>query len=583
MPTRVRDFWRYTRRAWALAGPYWSSEERWRARLLLAACVALTLAMVFLTVLYNDWNRLFFEAIQNKDFESFGPLLVRFMVLATLFIVGAVARRYLMLMLQMRWRIWLTRQFLNRWFESNVYYRLEIGRDRADNPDQRIAEDLRMFAFNTLDLAFGFLSSAVTLVSFVGILWVISGPLAVTIGDLSFEIPGYMVWVALLYAIAGSVLTHLVGRPLIPLNFQQQRVEADLRFGLIRLRENAEGVALYRGEDTERQDVESRIERIRANWWQLMKYTKNITLLTTAYDQLAGIFPILVAAPKYFSGAISLGVLTQIGNAFGQVQGSLSWFVESYGSLASWKATVDRLLTFQEAMDAVAAQRSQDRIGVTRNGTSHIYTDGLELHLPDGQVIVPDVNLSVVPGERLLISGPTGAGKSTLFRALAGIWPFGHGQVHMPADANLLFLPQRPYLPIASLRAAATYPSRAGTVEDAAIREALLAVGLDGFADRLDDVDNWSLQMSGGEQQRLAIARAILQGPDWLFMDEATAALDEASEHQIYTLLRHRLPHTAIVSIAHRSGVAEFHSRHVRIGASAAPVPQAPTLVAAGG
>ena len=583
MSTRVQNLLRYTRRAWALAGPYWSSEERWRARMLLAACVALTLAMVFLTVLYNDWNRLFFEAIQNKDFESFGPLLLRFVVLAGLFIVGAVARRYLMLMLQMRWRIWLTRQFLTRWFDNNAYYRLEVANGRADNPDQRIAEDLRMFAFNTLDLAFGFLSSAVTLVSFVSILWVISGPLAVTVGDFSFEIPGYMVWVALVYAVAGSVLTHLVGRPLIPLNFEQQRVEADLRFGLIRLRENAEGVALYRGEDTERQDVESRIERIRANWWQLMRYTKNLTLLTTAYDQLAGIFPILVAAPRYFSGAISLGVLTQIGNAFGQVQGSLSWFVESYGSLASWKATVDRLLTFQEAMDAVAPRTSQPRISVTRNGTSHLSTDGLELRLPDGRVIVPDMNLSVVPGERVLISGPTGAGKSTLFRALAGIWPFGHGQVHIPEDANLLFLPQRPYLPIASLRAAATYPASADSVEDAAIREALVAVGLGAFADRLDDVDNWSLQMSGGEQQRLAIARAILQRPDWLFLDEATAALDEASEHQLYTLLSHRLPDSAIVSIAHRSGVAEFHSRHVHLGAGAAPLAQAATLVAAGG
>jgi putative ATP-binding cassette transporter len=583
MPTRVRNIWRYTRRAWALAGPYWSSEERWRARMLLAACVALTLAMVFLTVLYNDWNRLFFEAIQDKDFESFGPLLLRFMVLAALFIVGAVARRYLMLMLQMRWRIWLTRQFLNRWFGNNAYYRLEIGNGRADNPDQRIAEDLRMFAFNTLDLAFGFLSSAVTLISFISILWVISGPLAVTIGDFSFEIPGYMVWVALLYAVVGSVLTHLVGRPLIRLNFDQQRVEADLRFGLIRLRENAEGVALYRGEDTELQDVESRIERIRANWWQLMKYTKNITLLTTAYDQLAGIFPILVAAPRYFSGAISLGVLTQIGNAFGQVQGSLSWFVESYGSLASWKATVDRLLTFEEAMDAVAPQTSRPGIRVARNGTSQVWADGLELQLPDGRVIVPDTSLSVVPGERVLISGPTGAGKSTLFRALAGIWPFGRGMVHVPEDANLLFLPQRPYLPIASLRAAATYPAAAGSVEDAAIREALQAVGLDGFADRLDDVDNWSLQMSGGEQQRLAIARAILQHPDWLFMDEATAALDEASEHQLYTLIGQRLPHTAIVSIAHRSGVAEFHSRHICLEASAAPLPRAATLVAASG
>jgi putative ATP-binding cassette transporter len=401
-----------------------------------------------------------------------------------------------------------------------------------------------------------------------------------TIGDVSFEIPGYMVWVALLYAIGGSVLTHVVGKPLVGLNFQQQRVEADLRFGLVRLRENAEGVALYRGEGIERADMDSRISRIRGNWWQLMRCTKNLTFLTTAYDQLAEIFPILVAAPRYFSGAISLGVLTQIGNAFGQVQGALSWFVESYSSLAAWKATVDRLLTFQEAMNAVAHETDRSHIAITRNGTTRLRTEQLELALPDGRVILPDMNLSVLPGERVLISGPTGTGKSTLFRALAGIWPFGHGQVHIPANAHFLFLPQRPYLPIASLRAAATYPAAGDSFDDDDVREVLEAVGLGKFAERLGEVSNWSLQMSGGEQQRLAIARAMLQRPDWLFLDEATAALDDAAEQHVYTLLRERLPHTAIVSIAHRTGVAAYHTRHICLGSTALPEPRPMELLA---
>jgi putative ATP-binding cassette transporter len=534
----------------------------------MVAIIALTLGLVFLNVLLNDWNREFFEAIQNKDFESFGPLLIRFSLLAAIFIVGAVFRLYLTQMLQMRWRIWLTRQFLDQWFSQHVYYRLELGRGGADNPDQRIAEDLRMFAFNTLSLFFGFLGSVVTLVSFIGILWVISGPLALSIFGFDLEIQGYMVWVAIGYAVIGSFLTHFVGRPLIRLNFQQQRVEADLRFGLVRLRENSEGVALYGGESTERRDLDSRVDRIRANWWQLMRYTKNLTFLTTGYDQLADIFPILVAAPRYFTGAISLGVLTQIGNAFGQVQGSLSWFVESYGSLADWKATVDRLLTFEEAMEAARRQAMQQTgIHVVPNGTAAVHADHLELGLPDGSVIVPDVSLDVAPGERVLISGPTGAGKSTLFRAMAGIWPFGAGQVHVPSDAHMLFLPQRPYLPIASLRDAMLYPdpTRAGSVDDATLRDVLDAVGLDAFTNRLDDVDNWSMQMSGGEQQRLAIARAILQRPTWLFLDEATAALDDESEQAMYSLLRSRLPDTAIVSIAHRQGVAAFHTRQIAL------------------
>jgi vitamin B12/bleomycin/antimicrobial peptide transport system ATP-binding/permease protein len=561
---RLRAAARFAKRAWTLAAPYWSSEERWRARILLAAVVILTLALVYLSVLYNDWSRDFGEAIQNKDFQAFGPLLLRFSVLAALFILGAVFRRYLTLMLQMRWRLWTTRHFLDRWLGDRVYYRLEIAEQRADNPDQRIAEDLRLFTFNTLDLALGLLSSAVTLVSFVAILWVISGPLPLSAGPLSVVIPGYMVWVAVLYALFGSVLTHLIGRPLIGLNFQQQRVEADLRFGLIRLRENAEGVALYRGESVERGAIETRLERIRANWWQLMRYTKNLTFLTTGYDQLAGIFPTLVAAPRYFAGAITLGVLSQIGNAFGQVQGSLSWFVESYASLANWKATADRLLTFQDAMERATTLTARlPGIEMVSNGIGDVRAEHVDLQMPGGGTILSDTSISIARGERVLISGPTGVGKSTLFRALAGIWPFGAGQIQVPKHAHLLFLPQRPYLPIASLREAVSYPAVSGAFDDSDIAEALTATGLGSFVGRLDDVEHWNLQMSGGEQQRLAIVRALLHRPEYLFLDEATAALDDPAERSMYELLTERLPNTAIVSIAHRTGVGAFHERRI--------------------
>ena len=556
---RLSNGLRFARSAWGLVGPYLRSEERWRARALLALIVVLTLGLVFLQVLFNDWNRQFFEALQNKDFASFGPLLLRFGIIAALYIVGAVYRLYFQQMLQMRWRVWLTHEYVENWLSRRTYYRMEVAGRTADNPDQRISEDVQLFTSTTLSLALGLLSSVVTLVSFVAILWIISGPLAFALGPLSVNIPGYMVWVAVLYALAGSLLTHFIGRPLIGLNFARQRVEADFRFGLVRLRENAEGVALYGGEDAEQSGLRGRVERIRANWWQLMGFTKRLTFMTVGYDQIGAVFPLVVAAPRYFEGAITLGVLAQIGNAFGQVQGSLSWFLESYGQLAAWKATVDRLLTFRMAMDA-AQLAPGTGIELVVDGATGVRAEHVDLALPDGHVMLADTSVVITPGERLLVTGPSGIGKSTLFRALAGIWPFGRGRIQMPAPERRLFLPQRSYIPIASLRDAVTYPAASGTYDDTALREVLHAVGLHGFVDRLDDVETWSLQLSVGEQQRLAIARALLHHPDWLFLDEATSALDEASEAMLYTLLSERLPNAAIVSVAHRAQVARFHT-----------------------
>src|SRR5919202_492480 len=337
-------------KVWRLAAPYWNSEERWRARLLLAVIVAMTLGQVVLNVRFNDWNRRFYEGLQNRAAASFAPLMVEFSILAVIYIIVAVYRLYLRQMLEMRWRVWLTRRTIGAWLDRGAYYRLELQDRRTDNPDQRIAEDLRLFTSTTLTLSLGLLGSLVTLVSFATILWTISGSLSVPVGDATIEIPGYMIWVAAAYALVGSIFTHLVGRRLIPLNFEQQQREADFRFGLIRLRENAEGVALYGGEGPERSDLLGRFERIRSNWWGIMSYTKRLTFYVTGYDQIAILFPFLVASPRYFAGEITLGVLTQTADAFGRVQGTLSWFVENYGALATWKATVDRLLTFQDAL-----------------------------------------------------------------------------------------------------------------------------------------------------------------------------------------------------------------------------------------
>jgi vitamin B12/bleomycin/antimicrobial peptide transport system ATP-binding/permease protein len=555
---------RFLGQVWRLTAPYWNSEERWRARLLLTIIVLMTLGQVFINVRFNDWNRRFYEGLQNKDAASFVPLIVEFSILAVIYILVAVYRLYFRQMLEMRWRVWLTRRTVSAWLDGRAYYRLELQDRRTDNPDQRIAEDLRLFTSNTLGLSLGLLGSLVTLVSFAAILWSISGSLTFDLAGGTIVVPGYMIWVALAYAIVGSIFTHVVGRRLIPLNFEQQQREADFRFGLIRLRENAEGVALYGGEGPERNDLLGRFERIRSNWWGIMNYTKRLTFYVTGYDQIAILFPFLVASPRYFAGEITLGVLAQTADAFGRVQGTLSWFVENYGALATWKATVDRLLTFQSAIDRLHAEAQRPAgLRVVQDGTGGLRAHDIDLLLPSGRPLLTGANLAVETGERLLISGPTGTGKSTLFRAIAGLWPFGRGTIEVPSHASRLFLPQRPYLPIGTLREVISFPSPSGTFDDEAIRRVLAATGLSAFVNSLDQAQNWSLQMSVGEQQRLAIARALLQRPDWLFLDEATSAVDAEGERRLYQALLEHLPDTSIVSIAHHEGVAQYHARKI--------------------
>jgi putative ATP-binding cassette transporter len=551
---------------WKLTAPYWRSEEKWRAWALLVAIVSLSLSTVYLLVLLNDWNRQFFNALEQKDEEDFFVLLLYFCFIAAVYIAAVVYETYLEQSLQMRWRIWLSRQYLDDWLGKQVYYRIELDHRGTDNPDQRIAEDLRLFTSGTLSLVLGLIREAVTLASFAVILWNLSGALPLKLGGSEISVPGYLLWAALLYALVGSVLTHFVGRRLIGLNFQQERYEADFRYSLVRLRENAEGVALYRGEGPEKGHLLDRIEWIRRNWWQLMHYTKRLNMFTVGYNPVAIVFPYFVAGHRYFSGAVPLGGLTQIAGAFGQVQSSLSWFVNNYSTLANWKASVDRLLTFHRALEDAAAELARhDTIEVQRDGGKSVRAEGLDLALPNGRTILADTAFTIEPGERLLITGPSGSGKSTLFRALAGIWPYGHGRVRVPAEARVLFLPQKPYIPIGTLRNAVAYPGTESDFPDDAIRAALDTVKLEDLTPRLDERQNWSMQLSGGEQQRLALARALLHRPDWLFLDEATAALDEATERHLYEALAARLPRSTVVSIAHRPTVAAYHQRRLAL------------------
>ncbi len=553
-------------RAWQLAKPYWRSDERRSAWLLLVSIISLSLCIVYLLVVLNDWNRQFFNAIEQKNKDDFYQLLIQFCSIALAYILVAAARAYLRQSLEMRWRIWLTRTYLGEWLDDQVYYRLEQNARGTDNPDQRIADDLRQFTSASLALTLDLLQQVVTLASFIVILWTVSGALAFTIGGTDWTIPGYMVWVAVLYAIAGSIATFYVGRPLIGLNFRQERFEADFRFSLVRMREHAEGIALYRGERAEHAHLQGNVEGIRSNWWRIMRANLKLNLLTNTYGQIAVVFPFFVAAPRYFAGTITFGTLTQIADAFGTVQSSLSWFVQSYASLAGWKASVDRLLTFHDAVKDAAGE-ARDQPGVKRgdNEERTIEAVNLGLVLPNGRALLADASFSIAPGARLLLRGLSGSGKSTVFRAIAGIWPYGSGTMKIPAGARVMFLPQKPYIPIGSLRAAVTYPSASSGFDDDAIKAALRSVQLDGFADRLEEARNWSLAMSGGEQQKLAIARALLAAPEWLFLDEATSSLDEPTETILYELLMTRLPRAAIVSIAHRSQVAAFHTATLQL------------------
>ena len=572
----MRGVGSFLRDAWRLAVPYFKSEEKWRARGLLLVIIALNLSLVGMSVVLSYWNKEFYNALQNKDWNSFIQLLFTwrwndtgfmpgFAGVAAAYILIAIHRTYLNQLLQIRWRTWMTGRFLDEWLADRAYYRIalataqagEHGATGTDNPDQRIADDLQEFVHSTLSLGLGLLSNIVSLFSFVGILWGLSGAMTV----FGVNIPGYMVWVALAYAVLGTWLTHLVGRPLVGLNFRQQRVEADFRYALVRLRENMEGVALHGGEGEEKGNLLHRFTAVIGNFRAIMIRTKYLNSLIAGYGQVASVFPIVVAAPRYFAGQMQLGELMQTAGAFSRVQDAMSWFVEAYSSLAAWRATTERLITFDQAIRLARAASGE---GLQINGSTDgsIALQDVTLALPNGSELLSGSDLILRPGQSVLISGRSGSGKSTLFRAIAGIWPFGHGQVSRPVG-TCLFLPQRPYIPLGDLRHAVSYPAPVEAYSRDQVADALAAVGLHALIPQMDADLPWAQRLSGGEQQRLAVARAVLARPDWLFLDEATASLDTEGEADLYHMLKRQLPGTTLVSIAHRPTVAAFHEERL--------------------
>ncbi|WP_306714880.1 ABC transporter ATP-binding protein/permease [Burkholderia dolosa] len=550
--------------AWSLIKPYWVSSEWKVAWALLVTIIAINLCVVWINVQLNKWNAQFYNALQSKNVHDFPNLLMQFSALAFGFIILAVYGRYLRQMLGFRWRQWLTERFLAQWLGDRAFYRIE--RDRlADNPDQRITDDLQSFATTTLSLSLDLLSTVVTLVSFITILWSLAGALTFTLGATPIAIPGYMVWAAALYAVVGSLIIQKVGHPLVSINYQQQRVEADFRFGLIRVRENAEQIAFYDGEKTENGNAHGLFMRIRDNWWRVMKYTKRLTFVLSFYGQIAIIFPLVVAAPRYFAGAFSFGVLIQISSAFNTVSDSFSWFINSYATLVEWRATVNRLREFKRVMrtshlkESLSPATEHGGINLHYVDAAKLSTSSLKLSLPNGNALANIGDVTIEPGSRWLVVGKSGSGKSTFMRALAGLWPFGDGAIDAPVGARMMFVPQTSYLPIGTLKAALTYPATPDAFSDDACRDALRACRLEDYVDRLDETGHWTRVLSPGEQQRLAGARVLLHKPDFLFLDEATSALDADNEARLYHLFAERLPKAAIVSIAHRESLAAFH------------------------
>ena len=560
------------RKVWALTAPYFRSEERWKARALLLAIVLLNLGAVYMLVLLNEWNRVFYDALEKRNQPVFWEQLLRFTYLAFAYIIIAVYKFYLTQLLEVRWRAWMTAHYLARWLAGKAFYRMELARfsesgSAPDNPDQRIQEDLNLFTTYTVSLTMGLLNAVVTLASFVGILWGLSGGFTFSAGGSTYEIYGFMVWAAVAYCIVGSLITHYIGRPQIPLNFQQQRLEADFRHHLVRVREYSEAIALDKGEQVERQHLGTRFSAVLANYLRLIKAQKNLIWFTNLFAQVASVFPMIVAAPRFFSGAIQLGELMQIASAFGRVQDALSWFVDNYSSLAAWRATTDRLTSFEDSLRSQSALQG----AAISAGAESLGADELALGLPNGTQLMTGLSLRVKAGDSVLIKGPSGSGKSTLFRAFGGIWPFATGRVQLPDD--LMCIPQNPYFPDGRLRDAVAYPEPASRYTDEALRQALGDALLPQLAARLDDEDAWSQKLSGGERQRLAIARVLLKNPRWLLADEATSALDPKAEESLYQTLLARLKKVngAIVSIGHRPALEAFHSRRWEIEPAANP------------
>ncbi|NLY83876.1 MAG: ABC transporter ATP-binding protein/permease, partial [Acholeplasmataceae bacterium] len=538
--------------------------EKRKAFYLLGTILTLTFAHVYVLVLLNRWNNAFYTALQNYETDRIFSELLNFSWLAAIYIIVAVYAFYLQQILALNWRRWLTDAYLDEWLKGKTYYSMQMFGAATDNPDQRISEDVKLFVEMTLQFSIGLLKAFSTLVSFVVILWQLSGPFEFSVSGHQYSLPGYLVWVALAYSVIGTWLTHKVGRKLVGLNFIQQRFEADFRFSMMRLRENAESVAFYDGEKQEGTVFKKRFRLLLDNFWKIVQKQKQLVWLNSGYSQIAIIFPFVVCIPRYLSKQITLGGLMQIATAFGRVQESLSYFVDMYSALAQWQAVVDRLVGFglhMREVEKVRPSLALDRMEADFDGVRIV---AMEIGLPNGEVLLKDLNFELKPGRNVLVKGTSGSGKSTLLRAIAGIWPYAAGKAELPERERIMFIPQKPYLPLGTLRDALLYPGKR-MKDDEELKALMRLCSIESLADSLDVEADWSHVLSIGEQQRLAFVRTMIYEPEWLFLDEATSALDEATEENMYSMLRERLKKTTVVSVGHRSTLNKFHLLEIRL------------------